>query len=174
MWLVANVKLWSRTMVSVDWTTVVVLKLQVDLTVSQKYFRTLKHWCLLQSSTFQSFLHPVLVHLSLLSLIFLFTSLKNHNDASPCMCVFSQTHLIPNSFNSVTFIGLNIVRILSIIALVLVFASSIVVMVHDIQAVNHFVAEGKVADNSTSTDHMVDCDYIEFVYNLPLICILLG
>jgi len=37
-----------------------------------------------------------------------------------------------------TFIGLNVVRFLSVVALLLVFASSLVGMVHDIQAVNHF------------------------------------
>lgn len=62
------------------------------------------------------------------------------------------------------FIGLNVVRILSIIALLLVFASSIVVMVHDIQAVNHFVVAGKAGGNSTSTDTQLDSDYIEYVF----------
>jgi len=50
------------------------------------------------------------------------------------------------------FIGLNVVRALSIIALLLVFSSSIVVMAHDIQAVNHFVAAGKGVRDSNSTD----------------------
>jgi len=59
-----------------------------------------------------------------------------------------------------TFIGLNIVRALSIIALLLVFSSSIVTMVHDIEAVNKFVTAGK-SDNSTLTVDMVNCDYIE-------------
>ncbi|KII90114.1 hypothetical protein PLICRDRAFT_40314 [Plicaturopsis crispa FD-325 SS-3] len=58
------------------------------------------------------------------------------------------------------FIGLNGVRVLSIIALLLVFASSIVTMVHDVEAVNRFVAAGKV-DNSTDTNAMIDCDYID-------------
>ena len=64
-------------------------------------------------------------------------------------------------------------RALSIITLLLLFASSIVTMVHDIQAVNHFIAEGKanpsirIADNSTNPD--IDCfsqdtDYVEYVY----------
>ncbi|KAF7288583.1 hypothetical protein HMN09_01387400 [Mycena chlorophos] len=47
-----------------------------------------------------------------------------------------------------TFIGLNGLRALSIIALLLVFASNIVTLVHDIQAVNTFLA-GK---SSASTD----------------------
>jgi len=64
-----------------------------------------------------------------------------------------------------TFIGLNIVRTLSIIALLLVFASNIVTLVHDIQAVNRFLAAGKAntdptGANSTLID-MSDCDYIE-------------
>ncbi|KAI1789733.1 hypothetical protein LXA43DRAFT_556001 [Ganoderma leucocontextum] len=69
------------------------------------------------------------------------------------------------------FIGLNVVRALSIIALVLLFASSIVTMVHDVQAVNAFISAGKadpnirVASNATNTTDF-DCvngdtDYVE-------------
>ncbi|KAG5646184.1 hypothetical protein DXG03_004237 [Asterophora parasitica] len=67
------------------------------------------------------------------------------------------------------FIGLNGIRILSIIALLLVFASNIVTLVHDIQAVNRFVAADKLAFNSTdatSADNstvgldMSEMDYI--------------
>jgi len=47
------------------------------------------------------------------------------------------------------FIALNIVRALSIIALLLVFSSSIVVLVDDIEAVNHFV---NGATNTTAFD----------------------
>ncbi|CDO68775.1 hypothetical protein BN946_scf184989.g41 [Trametes cinnabarina] len=69
------------------------------------------------------------------------------------------------------FIGLNVVRALSIIALLLLFASSIVTMVQDIKSVNAFIAAGKASpdiraaeSNSTSTD--VDClnadtDYVD-------------
>jgi len=60
------------------------------------------------------------------------------------------------------FISLNIIRTLSILALILVFSSNIVTLVHDIEAVNRFMA-AKVADtssNSTITD-MLNCDYIE-------------
>jgi hypothetical protein len=39
------------------------------------------------------------------------------------------------------FIGLNVVRFLSVVALLLVFASNLVGMVHDIQAVNRFVTD---------------------------------
>ncbi|KAI9058798.1 hypothetical protein FKP32DRAFT_1597128 [Trametes sanguinea] len=70
-----------------------------------------------------------------------------------------------------TFIGLNVVRALSIIALLLLFASSIVTMVQDIKSVNAFIAAGKASPdiraadtNSTSTD--IDCinadtDYVD-------------
>lgn len=60
---------------------------------------------------------------------------------------------------AVVFLGLNAVRILSIVALLLVFSSSILVMVTNIKAVNHFQA-GRIAN---STDTMLDCDYIECV-----------
>ncbi|KAI0780401.1 hypothetical protein BD413DRAFT_600042 [Trametes elegans] len=50
------------------------------------------------------------------------------------------------------FIGLNGVRILSIIALLLVFASNILVLVNDIQAVNRALKSG---------EDMTNCDYIE-------------
>ncbi|KAI0062356.1 hypothetical protein BV25DRAFT_1825807 [Artomyces pyxidatus] len=56
---------------------------------------------------------------------------------------------------SYLFIGLNAIRILSIVSLLLVLSSSIVVMVSDIRAVNRFMAAG-----STDPD-AVDCDYIE-------------
>ncbi|KAA1478191.1 hypothetical protein DENSPDRAFT_845382 [Dentipellis sp. KUC8613] len=56
------------------------------------------------------------------------------------------------------FIALNAVRALSIIAMILMFASSIVTMVHDVEAVNRFIAAGK--SNGNSTDDMLDCDYI--------------
>ena len=52
------------------------------------------------------------------------------------------------------FIGLNVVRFLSVIALLLVFASNVVSLVHDIQAYNRFNAGGDATD-------MLDCDYIE-------------
>ncbi|KAG5727868.1 hypothetical protein E4T56_gene14090 [Termitomyces sp. T112] len=67
-----------------------------------------------------------------------------------------------------TFIGLNGVRILSIIALTLVFASNVVTLVQDIEAVNRFVAADKSGTNFTvtssdgtnSTIYMSDMDYI--------------
>ena len=56
----------------------------------------------------------------------------------------------------VVFIGLNVVRALSIIFMLLVFASSILVMVTDVKAVNAFMS-GKSAGDSTDD---VNCDYI--------------
>lgn len=50
--------------------------------------------------------------------------------------------------------GLNAVRALSLVSLILVFSSTILVMVINIKAVNAF---GANEGNST----MVDCDYIE-------------
>ncbi|KAF9227574.1 hypothetical protein BS17DRAFT_806000 [Gyrodon lividus] len=57
------------------------------------------------------------------------------------------------------FFALNAVRVLSIVSLLLVFASSILVMVKDIEAVNDFDA-AKQSGNITSVD-LVNCDYIE-------------
>ncbi|KAI0284082.1 hypothetical protein BC826DRAFT_169504 [Russula brevipes] len=56
------------------------------------------------------------------------------------------------------FIGLNVLRMLSIIACLLVFSSSLVTMVHDVEAVNNLLVAQK--SNSTAADSLVDCDYI--------------
>jgi len=56
------------------------------------------------------------------------------------------------------FLGLNGVRILSIISLLLVFSSSIFVMVTDIKAVNSFMSATQT--NNASSNATVDCDYI--------------
>ncbi|KAL0067074.1 hypothetical protein AAF712_005861 [Marasmius tenuissimus] len=58
------------------------------------------------------------------------------------------------------FFGLNAVRFLSIISLILVFASGILVMVTNIKAVNAFQA-GLQNSNSTEAEELMDCDYIE-------------
>ncbi|KAJ7366833.1 hypothetical protein DFH08DRAFT_835644 [Mycena albidolilacea] len=63
-----------------------------------------------------------------------------------------------------TFIGLNGLRVLSIIGLILVFSSQIVTLVHDIQAVNNFQA-GKAAAVSdsatnTTTEDILSNDYV--------------
>ncbi|KAK7064854.1 hypothetical protein R3P38DRAFT_2491253, partial [Favolaschia claudopus] len=57
----------------------------------------------------------------------------------------------------VIFIGLNAVRFLTIVSLLLVFSSTILVMVTNVNAVNRFHA----TRISNSTDIMVDCDYIQ-------------
>lgn len=62
--------------------------------------------------------------------------------------------------------GLNAVRILSIVTLLLVFASQIVVMVTNIKAVNVFEA-----NISNATDYQ-DCDYIECVVHRITVLIL--
>jgi hypothetical protein len=64
--------------------------------------------------------------------------------------------------SAVVFIGLNIVRILSIVALILVFASSILVMVNDVTAVNSFMSAAQASGNSTES-FLENCDYIELV-----------
>jgi len=56
------------------------------------------------------------------------------------------------------FIGLNFVRILSVIACLLVFSSSLVTMVHDVEAVNTLLAAEK--SNSTVANSLLDCDYV--------------
>ncbi|KAG2062673.1 hypothetical protein BDR04DRAFT_1235677 [Suillus decipiens] len=57
------------------------------------------------------------------------------------------------------FVGLNVVRFLSIVSLILVFASSIFVIVTDVEAVNAFEA-AKQSGNVTAQD-FADCEYIE-------------
>ncbi|KAI0688019.1 hypothetical protein BC835DRAFT_341400 [Cytidiella melzeri] len=58
------------------------------------------------------------------------------------------------------FIFLNVVRFISIIALILLFTSNVVTMADDIKAVNRFIAEGK-SDDSATNSIQVDTDYIE-------------
>lgn len=55
---------------------------------------------------------------------------------------------------AITFMGLNAVRVLSIISLILVFASTILVIVTNVKAVNAFEA------NKTGDPAEMDCDYI--------------
>jgi hypothetical protein len=66
--------------------------------------------------------------------------------------VSATDHLTLSGF----FIGLNVVRIFSVIGLLLVFSSSIFVMVNDVRAVNHFMSV-----QGSSTESLLDCDYIE-------------
>jgi hypothetical protein len=56
------------------------------------------------------------------------------------------------------FYGLNVVRVLSIVSLLLVFASSILVMVTDIEAVNAYDSANQ--SSNTTSQATVDCDYI--------------
>lgn len=63
-----------------------------------------------------------------------------------------------------TFLGLNAVRTLSIIALLLVFASNIVTLVHDVQAVNRFVAAGKLVDEDPTSSNSTITDSFETTY----------
>ncbi|EAU88919.1 hypothetical protein CC1G_10565 [Coprinopsis cinerea okayama7 len=58
------------------------------------------------------------------------------------------------------FIGLNVVRALSIVSLILVFSSTIFVMVNNIKAVNAF-EQAKVEANATEVAELLDCEYIE-------------
>lgn len=62
------------------------------------------------------------------------------------------------------FIGLNGVRILSIIGLLLVFSSNIVTLVNDVKAVNRFMEAGKASINSTSAIGNVTLDAMDFDY----------
>ncbi|KAF8154144.1 hypothetical protein B0H34DRAFT_784136 [Crassisporium funariophilum] len=67
-----------------------------------------------------------------------------------------------------TFISLNIIRLLSIIALLLVFASNVVTLANDIKAVNRFMEAGKNATAiddaggsvNATVEQMLDFDYI--------------
>ena len=62
----------------------------------------------------------------------------------------------------VFFFGLNAIRVVGIISLILVFASSILVMVTDITAVNTFLEDAK--DSGTPVDQLLEgCDYIQYV-----------
>lgn len=61
---------------------------------------------------------------------------------------------------------MNAVRVISIIALLLLFSSSVVTMADDIKAVNRFVAAGKSDDSATNSTE-VDTDYIEYA---PFTC----
>lgn len=64
------------------------------------------------------------------------------------------------SSRTIFFFGLNAIRVIGIISLILVFASSILVMVTDVTAVNTFLEDAK--DSGTPVDQLlVGCDYIE-------------
>ena len=60
------------------------------------------------------------------------------------------------------FIGLNAVRFLSLVGLILTFASSIVVLVSDIHAIQR-AGQPQVLDTNSTESEFVDCDYLECV-----------
>ncbi|KAG8722498.1 hypothetical protein FRC09_006191 [Ceratobasidium sp. 395] len=71
--------------------------------------------------------------------------------------------MIPIGINAYTFLGLNAVRALSILTLILVFASSIMVMVDDVNSVrrgNTDVPTGALTDAS-GNEFEFECDYFE-------------
>jgi hypothetical protein len=79
---------------------------------------------------------------------------------------FTQTRWLPTRCSPSRHIyWLNVVRALSLISLVLLFASSLVVVVHDIQAVNHFELAKSLNDTAV-IDNTLDCDYIECIHFL--------
>ncbi|KAG8731961.1 hypothetical protein FRC11_001322 [Ceratobasidium sp. 423] len=70
--------------------------------------------------------------------------------------------MLPLGLNAYTFLGLNAVRALSILTLILVFASSIMVMVDDVNAVRrgNDVPTGPLTDAS-GNEFDIECDYFE-------------
>lgn len=67
------------------------------------------------------------------------------------------------------FISLNAVRVLSIVALLLVFSSNIVTLVNDIKAVNRFMEAGKViaagaGQRNATANALSEFDYIPYVF----------
>ncbi|TFK23436.1 hypothetical protein FA15DRAFT_642423 [Coprinopsis marcescibilis] len=60
-----------------------------------------------------------------------------------------------------TFIGLNVVRLLSVVSLMLVFASTILVMVNNIKAVNRFEDLKLEVNGTVEAEELLDCDYID-------------
>ncbi|CAK5270300.1 unnamed protein product [Mycena citricolor] len=63
-----------------------------------------------------------------------------------------------------TFIGLNGLRVLSIVGLILVFASNVVTLSHDIQAVNHFQS-GKASPSSAANATIVGTTSTDYIPN---------
>jgi hypothetical protein len=64
------------------------------------------------------------------------------------------------SSRTIFFFGLNAIRVIGIISLILVFASSILVMVMDVIAVNTFLEDAKTS--GTPVDQLLEgCDYID-------------
>ena len=71
-------------------------------------------------------------------------------------------HLELNTPPLVLFFGLNAIRVIGIISLILVLASGFLVMVTDVTAVNTFLGDAK--ESGTPVDQLLEgCDYIEYV-----------
>lgn len=62
------------------------------------------------------------------------------------------------------FIGLNVIRALSIISLILVFSSSIMTLVEDVKAFNSFQNGPNHAAGVTSGNSTVSHDYVPYVH----------
>ncbi|KAK7694084.1 hypothetical protein QCA50_003660 [Cerrena zonata] len=75
--------------------------------------------------------------------------------------------MVPLPGRAYIFIGLNAVRLLSIIGMLLVFASSIFVLNMDVRAYNDFMKNGADVD-------MTNCDYIETALSQPSCRYILG
>ncbi|KIY47670.1 hypothetical protein FISHEDRAFT_44960 [Fistulina hepatica ATCC 64428] len=63
------------------------------------------------------------------------------------------------------FIGLNGVRILSIIIMLLVFASNIVTLVHDVEAVNTYYSESHNSTSSSSSNSTTSASNDDYIAN---------
>lgn len=74
------------------------------------------------------------------------------------MCLAPSHLIVSLTSRPDIFFGLNAVRVLSIVSLLLVFASSILVIVTDIEAVNAYDAVKQ--SNNTTSEAVVDCEYI--------------
>ena len=81
-------------------------------------------------------------------------------DVRPCS---TPSHHSSSHSSAGVFITLNLIRILSIVALILVFSSSILVMIHDVQAVSHFASEGDPNTTNSTVAYIMHEDYILYV-----------
>ena len=86
------------------------------------------------------------------------------NNEHPRSCVCALTFSFYQLISVIVFFyGLNAVRIFSLVSLILVFCSSILVIVTDVRAVNRFLS-------GNSDQDMIDCDYIECVVWFFCVC----
>jgi len=79
------------------------------------------------------------------------------------------------------FISLNAIRILSIIAMLLVFSSNIVTLSNDVKAVNRFMDMGKRLNGTTASNATIETEtymdyityaFIRFISRIQLSCIM--